>query len=79
MCAHYKVLIIKCVLIVIGRPRAKPPSNGANKLFTQFKAPHTSSQCKILDVISKSLALAEILAFWGAVWGPVRILPEVVI
>jgi len=48
--------------------------NCANKLSTYFKAPYTSSECKILNVISKPLTFAENSAFWGAVWGPVRIL-----
>jgi hypothetical protein len=52
----------------------KPPPNTANKLPTQFKALYTSSECKILDVISKPLTCAGNSAFWGAVWGPVRIL-----
>jgi hypothetical protein len=29
-----------------------PTPNSFNKLFTQFKAPYTSSECKILNVIS---------------------------
>ena len=41
------------ILGVYGRPRANPPPNRANKLPTQFKAPNTSSECRILDVISK--------------------------
>ena len=45
----------------------------ANKLPTQFKAPYTSFECKILDVISKALTFAGNSALWGAVWGPVRI------
>jgi len=48
--------------------------NRANKLSTQFKAPYTSSECKILDVISKPLTFAGNSAIWGAVWGPVHIL-----
>ena len=46
--------------------------NCANKLSTQLKAPFTSSECKILDV-SKPLTFAGNSAFWGAVWGRVRI------
>jgi len=65
-----------------GRPHIKVTPNSANKLFTQFKAPYTSSECKILDVISKSLTFAGSipltfagnLAFWGVLWGLVRIL-----
>jgi len=34
----------------LGRPRATPPPNRANKLPTQFTAPYTSYECKILDV-----------------------------
>ena len=60
-----------------GRPRASPPPNRANKLSTQFKAPFTSSECKILDVISKHLTFAGNSAFWGAVWGPVRLHPQI--
>jgi len=48
--------------------------NCANKLSTQFKAPYTSSECKVLEVISEPLTFAENLAFWGAAWGPVHIL-----
>jgi hypothetical protein len=48
--------------------------NCANKLCTQFKAPCTSSECKILGVIFKPLTFAGNSAFWRAVWGPVRIL-----
>ena len=49
--------------------------NCAYKLSTQFKAPYTSSECKILyDIISEPLTFAGNSAFWGAVWGPVRIL-----
>jgi len=55
-------------------PCNPPPPHRANKLFTQFKAPYTSPECKILDVISKPLTFAGNSAFWGAVWGPVRIL-----
>ena len=62
-----------CVCIY-GRPRAKVTPNRANKLFTQSKAPYTSSECKILDFVSNSLTFAVNLAFWGAVWGPVCIL-----
>jgi hypothetical protein len=47
--------------------------NCANKLSTQFKAPYTSSGCKIFGVISKPLTLAGNSAFWGAVWNPVHI------
>jgi hypothetical protein len=60
---------------VYGRPRAKPPPNRVNKLPIQFKAPYSSSECKILyDIISEPLTFAGNSAFWGAVWGPVRIL-----
>jgi hypothetical protein len=48
--------------------------NCANKLSTCFKAPYTSSEYKVLDVISKTLTFARNSAFWGAVWGPVHIL-----
>ena len=48
--------------------------NCANKLPTQFVYPYASSECKIPDVISKPLTFAGSSAFWGTVWGPVRIL-----
>jgi len=51
-----------------------PPPNRANKLPTQFKAPYTSFECKILDIISKPLSFAGNSAFWGVLWGPVHIL-----
>ena len=57
-----------------GHPHAKATPNSANKLLTQFKAPSTSSECKILDFISKPLTIDENSAFWGAAWGPVRCL-----
>jgi len=57
-----------------GRSHTKVSPNSANKLSTQSKAPYTSSKCKILDVIPKPLTFAGNSAFWGAVWGPVRIL-----
>jgi len=41
-------------------PTPKVTPNSANKLSTQFKAPYTSSQCKILDVISIPLTFLEI-------------------
>ena len=46
--------------------------NCANKLSTQFKAPYTSSECKVRNVKSKPLTFAGNLAFWGAVWCPVH-------
>ena len=58
------------MLKVVPVPQITP--DRANKLFTQFKAPYTSSECKILGVISKPLTFAGNSAFWGAVWGPVR-------
>jgi len=45
----------KRLRVAPGRPYANVTPNSANKLITQFKAPHTSSECKILVVISKSL------------------------
>jgi len=57
---------------VYGRPTPKVTPNNANKLFTQFKAPSTSSKCKKLDFISKPLTFAGNSAFWGPAWGPVR-------
>ena len=48
-------------------------SNCANKLSTQFKAPYTLSECKILDDISKASTAGD-LVFWEVLWGPVRIL-----
>ena len=46
--------------------------NCANKLSTQFKAPNTSPECKVLDMKFKPLTFAGNSASWGAVWGPVR-------
>ena len=54
-------------------PRLGYPSC-ATQLSSLFKAPYTSPECKILDVTSKPLTFAGNSAFWGAVWGPVRIL-----
>ena len=48
--------------------------NCANKQSTQSKAHYTSSDCKVLGVISKTVTFAENLAFWGAAWVPVRTL-----
>ena len=58
----------KCSYL-LGRPHSKVTPNSANKLFTQFKATFTSSECKIFDVISETLTFAGDTAFWGAVWG----------
>ena len=68
-------IISSCIhTSIMGRPRATPPPNRANKLPTQFKFPYTSSECKILNAITEPLTFAGYSAFWGAVWGPVRIL-----
>ena len=55
-------------------PTPKVTPNSANQLFTQFEAPSTSSKCKILDFISKPFTFSGNSAFWGAAWGPVRLL-----
>jgi hypothetical protein len=66
----YIVYLYGRILMVTPTPEVTP--NSANKLPTQFKAPYSSSECKILDVISKPLTFAGNSAFWGAVWGPVH-------
>jgi len=43
-------------------------------LFSQFKAPYTSSECKLLGVIFKLLTIVGKLAFWGVLAGTLRIL-----
>jgi hypothetical protein len=62
---------IQAIFILSQTPWLVDP-NCANKLSTRFKAPYTSSEYKVLDVISKTLTFARNLAFWGAVWGPVH-------
>ena len=61
-------------MCVCGRPHAIVTPNSANKLFTQIKAPYTSSECKIRVVISKTLTFSGDSAFQGVLWGLVRIL-----
>jgi len=55
-------------------PMPKVTLNIVKKLFTQLKAPSTSSKRKKLDFIYKLLAFTGNSASWGAVWGPVRIM-----
>ena len=43
---------------VVPTPKVTP--NSANKLFTQLKAPSTSSECKILNFMYKPLTLLVI-------------------
>jgi len=57
-----------------GRPRDKPNLPVAFSPPPNSKAPYTSSECKILSVISNSLTFAGILTFCRVLWGPLRIL-----
>jgi hypothetical protein len=61
-------------ICVVPPKNIKAPATSLTELSTQFIAPYASSECKILDVISKPLTFAGNLAFWGVLWGPVRIL-----
>ena len=57
------VCVSVCVYVVV--PVHPPPQNRANRLPTQFKAPYTLSECKLLDVISKPWTFAGNSEFWG--------------
>jgi hypothetical protein len=61
------------VLNLTAAPPDRPP-NQSYLAFTQCKAPYTSSECKILNIASKTLAFAVNLAVWALLWGPARIL-----
>ena len=84
LCVHVFVLTCKCACVrsntysfLTKLYRSSPwlvEPNCANKLSTQLKAPYTSTECKILDVILKPLTFAGNSAFLGAAWGPLRIL-----
>ena len=49
-------------------PKVTP--NSANKLFTQFKDPSTSSECKVLDFTNKLLTFDRKFGILGGCVGP---------
>jgi len=66
--------IHRMYVYTMGCPHEQTPPASLTWLSTQFKAPYTSSECKILYVMSKPLTTTGNSVFWGVLWGPLRIL-----